>query len=557
MAQSLYDISPSQSLQYSNNTSNPMHSPSLKFSHLHHNMSNVRNAPKQKSSRLELLRNNFNKKLQMEQEAKINQLRVTQQKNNSKQGSNRSGLVREFFAERRALEASRGGQKNPELLPSIDAHFKKLKEQKQEISSQGHLYHGHLSETFLQARKNYVQHETQSQRRMTLPSKYSTPVKTNGVSYNVRKRTKGIDKQDPLPPVKRDSSKSKNKKPPTPNKRYETNSVLMEDHDTLKIAEQSVGYDVLAPELIKKKHYTKWARAPLPPSSSEAFSELEDAQSTFSDNSNVAPDLTSLKAKALRQRQFSRQRLMSSGVVGDNTKMTDFHKWQLEQDKEREGRLDRRKKESGKVDQSRSQREKDLLKKIEEEQKRLKMLQLQREELEEEERRQREEDMKWISQNSSLEETSEILQQDSAHTKAAKSHRQTLKHKTQAHQQKLLTETDLVDNKNIHDISNHDFYAEQTKDVCDVLIDLAPCSICGRNFAAERLDKHEKVCVKNTSKRKAFDSRKQRNLGTDAEKYVKSGKYLEEPKKKVKSHINEQLMSVLIIKSQNLDFCNS
>lgn len=90
--------------------------------------------------------------------------------------------------------------------------------------------------------------------------------------------------------------------------------------------------------------------------------------------------------------------------------------------------------------------------------------------------------------------------------------------------------------ENIHDNAYNNFYEEATKNVEEVSLDISPCSICGRNFASERLPKHEKVCAKATnSKRKVFDTRKHRSVGTEHEKYVESGKYLEEPKKRPKA----------------------
>ena len=120
MAQTLYDTSPTRSFQgYKNNAAHSslvddkMKTASAKLSHVNYNMSQGRSVPKQRLSRLELLRNDYNKKLQMEREEKINKLRVIQQENSVKQQHPKSGggTVREFFAERRALEASRQGAK--------------------------------------------------------------------------------------------------------------------------------------------------------------------------------------------------------------------------------------------------------------------------------------------------------------------------------------------------------------------------------------------------------------------------------------------------------------
>lgn len=50
---------------------------------------------------------------------------------------------------------------------------------------------------------------------------------------------------------------------------------------------------------------------------------------------------------------------------------------------------------------------------------------------------------------------------------------------------------------------------------------LVSCSICGRNFASDRISKHESVCAKSKSKkRKIFDITKMRVKGTEAESYV-------------------------------------
>lgn len=50
---------------------------------------------------------------------------------------------------------------------------------------------------------------------------------------------------------------------------------------------------------------------------------------------------------------------------------------------------------------------------------------------------------------------------------------------------------------------------------------LVRCTICSRNFAEDRIEKHREICQKTKSKkRKVFDTTKHRVLGTDAEKYV-------------------------------------
>ncbi|XP_062535656.1 zinc finger C2HC domain-containing protein 1C-like isoform X2 [Armigeres subalbatus] len=54
---------------------------------------------------------------------------------------------------------------------------------------------------------------------------------------------------------------------------------------------------------------------------------------------------------------------------------------------------------------------------------------------------------------------------------------------------------------------------------------LERCTICGRNFAEDRIGKHREICQKTKNKkRKVFDTTKHRVLGTEAEKYVLSKK---------------------------------
>merc|ERR1712183_147042 len=56
---------------------------------------------------------------------------------------------------------------------------------------------------------------------------------------------------------------------------------------------------------------------------------------------------------------------------------------------------------------------------------------------------------------------------------------------------------------------------------------LKACKNCGRNFADDRIEKHEEICLKTAAKkRKVFDMTKARVKGTDAAKYVKSSTHL-------------------------------
>ncbi|XP_020614460.1 zinc finger C2HC domain-containing protein 1C-like [Orbicella faveolata] len=549
MAQILYDSSPTRSLhQYNSNAAISSHVPdtmksvSANISQANYNMNHNRSAPKKKKlSRLELLRNDYSKKLQLEREEKINKLRVVQQENSLKPGSNGGGMVREFFAERRAMEATRKGQKNPELLPPIESHFKKVKEQKQDTFSQGIVKSEQLSKTHMPAGRRISLKQEPLSPQKPLSSKYSTRIQTRHIGVNVRKRTKGIDKQDPLPPVSKRGSDVTRRKPPTPNKRYETHSILAQDDG--EDFETSGPFMPVPP--IESKPNTKRSKAPLPsPSAEESVSDYDDALSTLTDYSSVPPNLSKLKAKALRQRQLSKQKLITTNQQDnvDNGKLTDFQTWQMEQDRERTERLEKHKQKS---ELSLSQRENEILNKIQEEQLRLDKLKQQRKELEEQEKQQKEEHEKWLAEKHSLEEHAILPQQHdpaedskqikrTVSKKVPKPTKQPVKKETPPPTQTL--EDELDQSENIHDNAYNNFYDEATKDVNEVLLAVSPCSICGRNFAPDRLAKHEKVCAKTANtKRKVFDTRKHRSVGTEHEKYVESGKYLEEPKKRPKA----------------------
>ncbi|XP_071552703.1 uncharacterized protein [Panulirus ornatus] len=80
---------------------------------------------------------------------------------------------------------------------------------------------------------------------------------------------------------------------------------------------------------------------------------------------------------------------------------------------------------------------------------------------------------------------------------------------------------------------------------------LSSCKICGRNFAPDRIEKHETICSKSQTKakkRKVFDPVKMRTKGTEAEKFVARGKHLQErpkPKKKNWKKQHEEFIAAI------------
>ena len=74
------------------------------------------------------------------------------------------------------------------------------------------------------------------------------------------------------------------------------------------------------------------------------------------------------------------------------------------------------------------------------------------------------------------------------------------------------------------------------------------CKICQRNFAEDRVEKHEEICKKTQEKdkkRKAFDMTKKRVAGTDAAKFVKSASQLKAKEAKVSS--NSSVLTMIFI----------
>ncbi|XP_074661422.1 uncharacterized protein LOC141914047 isoform X2 [Tubulanus polymorphus] len=83
--------------------------------------------------------------------------------------------------------------------------------------------------------------------------------------------------------------------------------------------------------------------------------------------------------------------------------------------------------------------------------------------------------------------------------------------------------SDDEENVAVHDEPASRFYEEAAlaSDAAapEVNVNLKPCSICGRKFALERLEKHKQACSKASKKRKVFDATKMRTVGTEAQKY--------------------------------------
>ncbi|KAK1150353.1 zinc finger C2HC domain-containing protein 1C-like [Acipenser oxyrinchus oxyrinchus] len=79
----------------------------------------------------------------------------------------------------------------------------------------------------------------------------------------------------------------------------------------------------------------------------------------------------------------------------------------------------------------------------------------------------------------------------------------------------------------------------------DASFQLVVCTSCNRKFAADRLERHSKICEKmQNSKRKVFDSTKHRAKGTDLEQYInrRSKNTSPQPKKNTWRHKHEMFL---------------
>lgn len=500
------------------------------------NIGNMSHKPKQ--SRLELMKQNYEKKRQKDVEDSLAEMRAQE----ARAGSGKtSGTVRSFFAERRAMEAN---VKDHYALPPIDRHFKKVKDSRNSAPPR-QTRNGH--QQYIPPSRN---NQSSSAGKKHLPPQYH------------RKRSKGVDKQNPLPPLQR--GLNSNYKPPTPNKRYETHQTLTTDNTMDESIQQYQQQHQQQTHVQQQKQVQQQqlVHVPQPPQQPnplrttrpmvESRSDFDETSSTHSDE--PPPNLS--KLKALRQKRLSKQ--MSLVKQDSVDKPTDFQKWQMDQDRERAERLEKHKQKSSqqesKAEVTLSFREKELLEKIQAEQEKLKEIKRLQQELEEQEI------MEDDDQSSTYDLTladkidrPETVNDEIKPEKIQQTHKPVQQLKPDAYKednksqgyiqpkkekvtkvakkpQLPLDETDSDENRPKENFTA--FYEQAAANNETVELDLSPCSICGRNFATERLARHEKICNKNSKKtRKAFDVQKQRVSGMEHEKYVASGVYKKERQK--------------------------
>ena len=464
---------------------------------------------KQGMSRLELMRDNYAKKLLREKEQRLNEI-----KNQSKERNLRSGgTVREFFAERRAMQASAKANKNSSPLPPIDLHFRQMKEQRQrELSSSDSLnrtYTFQNPSTTLRSvathGKNFEVFSPQAQPQLRgVPGRY----------LPTKKKSTGVDKQNPLPSLhQRQSSTSQ-----LPNKRYETHNNFETIYST---------------PTIKRKRYipgqvNKKTASLLNIQTTSDIDFYDDDDDNFEPEELFPPNLS--RVKALRHKRLSQQKL-SKNTISKETKVTEFEKRQVELDNTKKQRNNKVKKgksydsyECGidsDTNDGLAQQEKELLEMINREKSKLHEIQKQRQEMDEQERVEREQYNKLERENEQYSRCRNVInkvpfdnyndsEEDDEHfitsfTTSKLKQKMSLKQKQKQEEPSPETQDSLESSFKGVSGSATNYYEQKAKEASkeqDANLHLSPCPVCGRKFATERLSKHEKVCRKTSVKKR-------------------------------------------------------
>lgn len=499
-------------------------------------------------SRLEQLRMGYQERLLHEKEQKLNQLFQTQSAHARRNKSKSGGTVRQFFAERRALENSNYARKNPECLPPIQHHFDKVKQQQRT----GDQYDS-------PQRPNH----TTERSRGDFKSVSAPAASVRKHAYQRAKPRVGIDRQNPLP-----SLKGTSKKEPVYS-HYETETTLV-NNDLQESGQTTISPH---PPVSRSRKSNATYKRPY----NRQSPGLNNVDNVKLQSDQIVPEKLS-KVKMLRAKRLSQNTIApgpSPSTMEDSHKLTDFQKWQMEQDEERRQRLEkhRPRQDSENSDLSYSQQERELMEKIRAEKEKLKEIQKEQKDLDEEKRREKEEEEEWLRSQRELERVAEQMERERERLEREKEQmdkdrKQMEKEKKQIEKERKkkeleksrkvkpvkekrpVVESPITRTENNFNTGEDDasidpatenyyknFYAEQAATLADqeeAPVELAECSNCGRKFAADRLAKHTNVCVKSSQKkRKVFDNRKMRMQGTDMENYL-GKKDLGEPSKPIK-----------------------
>ena len=94
--------------------------------------------------------------------------------------------------------------------------------------------------------------------------------------------------------------------------------------------------------------------------------------------------------------------------------------------------------------------------------------------------------------------------------------------------------TPLADEEEAEDLPavpgpGNEIYSQAVEGERGVKVKLAPCKLCGRKFAEDRLAKHQTACKTAHKKRKVMDASQMRTGGTEMAQYVSKGAHKKEP----------------------------
>ncbi|KAJ8045494.1 Zinc finger C2HC domain-containing protein 1C [Holothuria leucospilota] len=518
-------------------------------------------------SRLEQMQASFQQKLMKEKEAKllaIHQKHQDQaemainrtQKTDSRSvvSSEKKGVVRDFFRERRQMEKS--GDFN--RLPPPGSHLQKMRNEQMNIRQQEEMKQRELEQFAEMQKKQYIQPQQMKQ---------------------------GYSKSKPLAPIKQPQIDSAQGQPPFPDGHFE--SVEKPSQVFQKKPKR-------APHQIKEKS-----------NSDSSIVRQEQKTKNFSKVNRIdvtgTPPRKLPKVAGTGKKHSNLAHKMEQENEENAAKLSDFQKWQLEQDQQREARLqkyeeklreerrnqpfsyeiaheedshenmnydqinqhyahDRRRQEYSDI----SAKEKELERLLAKHQEDLRKLEMSDNDEDEENQNVREMPsyQPASSRSKPQRQTKQTRQRldsyenyedrygygntdnninrpfdESRHLNIdEESDRVPSRKIKQEPMSSRVEETpDLTSGQYHYGTKKHsqaDFYVQAALNEADetAQLNLKPCQNCGRRFAADRLAKHKAICKKaSKSKRKVFDSTKHRTEGTELAAYTRKGQHLQEP----------------------------
>lgn len=523
-------------------------------------------AASRKMSRLEQLQANFQTQLLKQKEEKMINLYQENQQRALQKVNQKRGFARDFFEERRNIGS--GKQIDGALNPSMDQIYRR---KKTEYEQNAFGYQG--LNTSKQVHNNRIM---------------------NG---SVGKTSAGKDRSNLLAPISR------------------TNSGNNPIHNRAKLVRPKTFTGQNRSAMVNEEYVPRSA-----PNGNDKFNSDNSGEDTPPVSAKKLQNLQQ-RRKILQNQQINKTNQINAGPKKEG-ELTDFQKWRMEQDRNRELRLQKQRERIGTirtppedegyeeeeglqaesqetpvVDDSEQKRndeikmkQQELLAQIEAQQQELERLRKEREKEEQEEAKQKEKRAKMERERKRQMEEAEKERQrqededaarqrreaEAARARRAETERLKQKSRPPSKHQYEYEESDPEDNPVGHQNrtpappagpkpatkrrpppqhhvkatpppardspspaiqgGNHvAFYEEAIQGDSEAFGDtgrLKACYNCGRKFAEDRLEKHEKACKNATKKRKVMDPRKLRTAGTDMEQFVQRMPDKPKPKKK-------------------------